>query len=269
MTQLRLTGIILLLMYAAFAVSSCEEILDADGLPYEEKLVIHGILFADSTNNLIQISRTLPLNVRFDTTVAYLKDAQGTISDGEKSYPLESIGYSGKYRAVGLIPARGTTYNLHVSWHGLNARATTQLPAAGIVDTALIAESEEDFGFDEYVITSKLKLPQSTSALIGVSPIGDASPYMEFDYRLYGETHAKDDGFVYTKTRTYKNNENTITGIWIRLHTFAPGYYEYVQSKNSDSFEELGNPAIVRWNVSGDAIGIFFGCTVSESTITF
>lgn len=269
MRHLNHLGFLLSLLCAAFAMSSCEEIVDADGLPYEEKLVIHGILFAESSSSLIQISRTLPVNVMFDTNQAYLKNATGAISDGERSYPLEYVGYSGKYRAVGLVPQSGKTYSLDVSWGSLSATASTVVPAVSHIDTAFATLEISNWGLEDYFVTTKMLLPPGCSTQIDVMIRTDGTPLYTQDYRLYGQSSAKEDGFVYTKTNLYRSNASDPTSIWIRHHTFSPGYYEYRQSRGSDDFEELGNPAVIRWNVEGDAIGIFFGCAIGETTITF
>ena len=269
MTPFRRQILLLLLILAGVAMSSCEEILDAEGLPYEEKLVIHGILFAESSSSVIQISRTLPLNIPFDTNQAFLATATGSISDGEKTYPLEYLGYSGKYRAAGLIPQSGRSYSLNVSSGEFTATATTTVPPVSKVDTAFITIESSRFGYEQYLVTCKMLLPEAASVQIQTMVKGDGTPIYTSDHRLYSENSSEDDGYLYTKTSLYKSEDQTITGVWVRHYTFAPGYYEYHQSRRGDDFEELGNPAVVRWNVAGDAIGIFFGCAIGESTINF
>lgn len=259
-----------LALLAILGLASCEEILDADGLPYEEKLVVHSILFADSVNT-IQITKTLPLNIPFDTNQAYLKDATGSISDGTTSYPLSYVGYGGKYVATGLKPQVGMQYELRVSWHDLKAQATTVIPQAAEIDSAWLQATFTPWGSEFVDLVELVKLPAGTSVRIGYGAIfdeifGGPSYTSGTGYGVF--RRADSSGLVQARmdlwTGSGLNDFNSFTA---KAYVFAPGYYEYFESKNTDSDETLGNPVMVKWNVSGDAIGIFFGCSIVEKKI--
>jgi hypothetical protein len=263
---------VVLAFFAACSLSSCEEIVDADGLPYEEKLVVHSILFADSSNNIVQISRTLPLNVVFDSNQAYIKDAAATISDGTSTFPLEYTGSGGKYRIVGLTPQAGNTYHLSIDWKQLHAKATTTIPIGGSIDSAWLASDtvEHDYIMDNLVAITTL--PEGSSMRLGYSSVRE-KPYLEMHNGIsYGAFRRKDDrGKTVAKLNLFftqsGSNLDGLKSFSARAFIFAPGYYEYTESKNAETDESLGNPVLIKWNVSGDAIGIFFGCKVIEKKL--
>jgi hypothetical protein len=250
----------------SFSLSSCEEIVDADGLPYEEKLVIHSILFADSTGNTVQISRTLPVNVPFDTNQAYLKDAVGSITDGETTYPLEYIGYGGRYRAKGLMAKAGKHYSLSVSWRDMSITASTEILAGGSIDSAWTTDDPTDYGYVERNIRMIVRLPNGASAITGyygvfIDPIYGGWTVQSNDYRLISKRDEKDDGRIYT-AQWLQRERTEFDTLTAKLHVFAPGYYEYSESRNRQNDEMPGNPTVIKWNVEGDGIGIFFGCNI-------
>ncbi len=265
---------LLLLVLAGLSISSCEEILDAEGLPYEEKLVIHGILFADSTTNTVQITRTLPLNIPFDSNEAYLANAVASISGGGFSYPLVYIGYGGKYRPVGLIPQRGMSYTLSVVWGKKHATATTIIPEAGTIDSAWTQEFKDpDYGWTYQNLYANVKVPEGYSVRFGYwrygyDPLGGDWETSNLNYGVYSDRSADEFGTVLMRsTIAVPNGNDHEYTLLARAYFFAPGYYEYFESRNADVDVNLGNPALVKWNVQGDAIGIFFGCTVVERKV--
>jgi hypothetical protein len=248
--------------------------LDAEGLPYEEKLVIHSILFADSANNTIQITRTLPLNVPFDSNQAYLRDAVASITGGGETFPLEYIGYGGKYRAVGLIPQRGTSYTLDVSWNGKHAIASTLIPQSVGIDSAWVQSFyDPNYDWTYQNLYAQISLPAGHAVrfgyrMWGYDPMRGDWENTNVNYGVYSDRSADDQGKILMRSSigvSYDNDHDY--EIAARAFIFAPGYYEYFESRNADYDETLGNPALVKWNVQGEAIGIFFGCTVLETMV--
>src|SRR5688572_15570728 len=163
----------LLFALTANTLISCEEIVDAEGLPYEEKLVIHSILYADSTNNVVRISRTLPVDILFDTDRANIKDATGEVSDGMTTYPLEYLGFGGQYRIKGLIPRKDAQYSLSVNWGDLHANASTVIPSGGSIDTSWVATQNFGDDFHQIDLFTRIQIPDNNSALLEFSAEGD------------------------------------------------------------------------------------------------
>jgi hypothetical protein len=247
-------------------LASCEEIVDPEGLPYEEKLVIHSILFADSSNNEVRISRTLPLNVRFDSNQAFLRDAVGSISDGSTSYPLEYTGKADIFKVKGFIPDRGKEYTLEVSWRGLTARATTRIPAGASIDSLYLRRDTVYETFRSMTLMTVCSIPHPYSASFGILAIGEELLSASWSYRQHDRRDALTDGKVYVPLHlSLPTSRSDVDSVVTLAYVMSEGYRDYYDSRSNGS-DEFGNPVPVRWNVEGDAIGIFFGCEVIGKT---
>jgi len=257
----------LILIAAVFVsgmLASCEEIVDAEGLPYEEKLVIHSILYADSAHNYVRISRTLPVNETFDTSRAYIRDASGSINDGTVSFPLEYIGAGGVYRVTGLRPVPGRDYHLNVSWNGLNATASTSIPTGVSLDSISLVEDTLYEGMRQFRVMTIATLPAPYSASFEVFALSDDWVNGSWTNRLYDHRDAENDGKLYVRENLYQSRgDGDVERLVALAYFMAPGYKEYYETGGGRS-DEFGNPVPVRWNVEGDAIGICFGCTKVE-----
>lgn len=250
---------------ATLPFASCEEIVDAEGLPYDEKLVIHSIIYADSAYNYVRISRTLPVNVPFDTNQAYIRDAVGSITDGSQSFPLEYAGARGTYRVVGLRPVPGKSYNLTVSWKDLTARASTSIPIGVSIDSVYIAQDTVEENLRRISIMTVSTLPSPYSGSFEAFVLGDDDWALgSWSNRLHDYRDAEKDGKVYVRETIYESRgSDKIDKVFAFAYFMAPGYKEYFETSSGHT-DDFGNPVPVRWNVEGDAIGIFFGCTKIE-----
>jgi hypothetical protein len=262
---------LLVMLVFLITVSACEEIVDPEGLPYEEKLVVHAILFADSTNNAIQITRTLPLNMPFDTSAAYLKDVVGSVTDGDVTYPLEYLGYGGFYAAKGLVPRVGRTYHFHARWNAHNAQAAMTMPEASIKN-AWFEVTQREFGTAE-LITASILISPGASFYFGYEASGPDPELGRWHsitkgYDLFHDRLRDAEGSIIAKRLIFSGHElGTIDSLSAQAFVFSPGYADYYDSRHNDVDENLGNPALIRWNVEGDAIGIFFGCKVVSAEV--
>jgi hypothetical protein len=247
--------------------TSCEEVLDVEGLPYEDKLVIHGFLYADSTNTLIRITRTLPLDAPYDTTQGFIRDAVGSITSNGEIYPLEYVGHGGIYRPVGLIPQVGKSYHLTLDWQGRHATATTMIPRAGTVDSVWYTLNEIEYGY-RIVYSIRMRGEQGTSI---ESEVNAQGRYVSGGSFYYGGSRElvrvkSSDEPVTTVGNFYFGYYETaiIDSAVVDLYSYAPDYFEYAESRNGEGDIVSGSPAPVRWNVKGDAIGVFFGANKSR-----
>jgi hypothetical protein len=123
----------------ALFTASCATttITDPVELPYEEKIVIRGILTAGEPVRDVFISRTVPVLAPQKPEEFWVKDAEASITSDGKSFPLKLQEFDPKqtvqrtfYAASGLIAEAGKTYTLTVRWHGKTATATTRVPNA-------------------------------------------------------------------------------------------------------------------------------------------
>jgi hypothetical protein len=122
---------------SALILSSCATttVTDPVELPYEEKIVIRGILTAGEPVRDVFISRTVPVLAPQKPEEFWVKDAEASITSDGKSYTLTLQEFDPKqtvqrtfYAASGLIAEAGKTYTLTVRWHGKTATATTRVP---------------------------------------------------------------------------------------------------------------------------------------------
>jgi hypothetical protein len=264
-------GALILTIFLA-GLCSCEEITDTNELPFEERLVISGVLRPDLDENVVQITKTLPLNVPFDTNIAFLRDASGLVSSEGVDYPLEYIGYSGYYRIKGIKPAIGNSYRLDVSWKHLHAFAETSVPSPSAVDSVSYKEVRDEFDNDkEYEFTIWARVPYGESARIGVDiPIEDTTLPDWFRNSSPYYLHRGSNEQVVVRSRLGHFFEQEYETFYVGLYTYAPGFYEYAETRYSDPddpFSSSGAPT--QWNIQGDGIGGFFGSVYSVYSYDF
>jgi hypothetical protein len=108
-------NILLLFSSITCFLNSCEETVSNIELPYEEKLVIRGILTAGDTINNIAVTRTLPPLEEATYENSLVSDAVLEISEdfeGEtKIYKLNFLS-TYKYGLNNLIAKEGANYTL-------------------------------------------------------------------------------------------------------------------------------------------------------------
>jgi hypothetical protein len=268
MRIMRTYNIVIMILLSSLAVSSCEEILDADGLPYEEKLVIHGIIMADSGFVSVDISRTLPLNIPFDTAQAFIKDAHATISDGTTTYDLKHSSSLSGYYASGWAPREGATYTLDVDWHGLHTHASTTIPQGGSIDTCWVETVETPWGGVIRQLVAVAHLPEGCSMqLESFANLTDTNSFPSWSHGDQVFRSKDPQGPTTARLNLSLDVSDSIRDLTAIVRIFAPGYYEYRQSRETDIDANLGNPVLVRWNVTGDGIGVFFGCKRINYTV--
>ena len=119
--------ILLLLALLLCYLNGCEEIVEGETLPYEEKLVVRGVLtplFMNESMSSLKVTRTLPVLEVYSPEKAEVKDAEVFVEiDGVKhtfhysaSSQIENSDYwLGNAHEV-IQP--GKTYKLAVSWKG-------------------------------------------------------------------------------------------------------------------------------------------------------
>lgn len=235
--------------------------------------MINGMLYADKDDNVIQITRTMPLNEVFDTNTAFLPDAEGSIISNGITYPLEYIGYSGLYRPVGLRPKLGDTYTLNVRWRHMIAEAATRVPTSGKIDTIFFTEEFNPFGFKRYLVTARGIFDHDVSARPEIEIFTHYTDRPNTSSRHYTyptlQNARKDGSPTLFKSDFYFWNEDQMIfdSVKTTFYTYASGYYEYYHSRRSEGDEiPGGSPTPVKWNVTGQAIGIFFGAAVDSTT---
>lgn len=136
-------------MISLILLPACEEVMEVDDLPFEERLVIRGVLQAGDTVSTIYVGRTLPYRepVYFEYTSSYdasswVKNATVSIACDGISYPIHYVA-KGNYANDSLIVQTGKAYALTVEWQGKRVEAQTVVPSDPELDTAYIASRTE------------------------------------------------------------------------------------------------------------------------------
>ncbi|MBM4150816.1 MAG: DUF4249 family protein [Ignavibacteria bacterium] len=210
---------IILILFLALMLTSCEQVVDLGSLPHEEKLFIEGVL---SPNEDIEIcvSRTLPPldtsgifpNGDIDSLATRVSDMTGTITVDGEVYALKHIGF-GRYRIFNssnqpIKGKPGSSYMLFGKWKDAEISASTKIPLEptsrfirAIIDTQrrmlswggeyvkVLIETESMLPLDE---TWSLSITVRNAMNFEVKEFFDQDPsmiqdssFIDFGYRKY------------------------------------------------------------------------------------
>lgn len=263
-------SLLVVLLVVSAALTGCEEIVGTDGLPYEERLIVHGVIVADSLTR-VMISRTVPLNSGADTNDAFLSDVTGHISDGTTSYPLRYLGYGSFYTAEGLRPRIGQEYHLTANWNGREARATTRMPAPITIDSAYVHVRPDSSSQAEVKVRApELGSVQHNRSLIYfLDSSGDTVNAL-----LHSGSGIQDrndaDSVGQLTFYGFRGISSAKTIEEMRIYSFDEPYLSYYESRFRDDIDFFtGQPGNINWNVTGDALGIFVGATITTVTVRY
>ncbi|MEY3311484.1 MAG: hypothetical protein RL348_817, partial [Bacteroidota bacterium] len=186
-----------------FVLSGCEQTVAVGELPFEEKIMVQGILKADSIIEIV-CSKTVPV---LDTQNLYTIDSinnristlQGTISIDGISYPLIHMN-NGRYRIFdaqqqSIKGKIGSIYLLNASWNDKIIYAQTQIPIAKkptILGINIDTTRSSVYGYQDYirVFISLSYQPENQEAIVHtINTISafDNSFYNEIDTVNYKE----------------------------------------------------------------------------------
>lgn len=120
-----------------FALASCEETVDVGELPYEELIVVNGIIQVGLDID-IGISKTLPPLTsgeswqQTEREKYYITDATGYVVSNQDTFTLRHVGFDRyiAYKRNGETAKveSGKNYSLHVFWKGKHCWSSTSVP---------------------------------------------------------------------------------------------------------------------------------------------
>jgi hypothetical protein len=264
----------------AWCAWSCAQ---APELPYEEKLVIRGLLEAGQNAVDIQISRTIPPLDEFSYEKIFIGDAEARISVDGATYLLElqartstaaNVPYRSLYRAPGLRIEPGKTYRIDVEWRGLRAWAETRVPLFPAVDSAAIRYAITptvqngapalDTAFETFAF---VRARASELLRVGTT-IHDPSNGRQLSSRGYGDAiFITQDGFVSATSNIWRlpGAAAALLGgqaeTRVNVEAYDGAFYRYYQTRTRSGQLGLFSPGgpNIEWNVQGDGIGEFAG----------
>lgn len=273
---MKIIGIISLILLPA-----CEEVMEVDDLPFEERLVIRGVLQAGDTVRTIYVGRTLPY--REDAYVAYnsseevpdwVKNATVSIVCDGRSYSLHYVA-KGNYANDSLIIQTAKAYALTVQWQGKRVEAQTVVPLEPELDTAYVASKTQidvarsQNAWFEYKVKGIVKAETQGAAIsAGFSYYIYVTRYdttitivgSPFSYNVY-DTRDFSGVMEFGATATSQDGQHFA----ITVQNFDQPYFRYFKTAGNELNSTTGGYAPVAWNVTGDGIGMFIGASRSVS----
>jgi Domain of unknown function (DUF4249) len=259
-----------LLLLTATCALGCEEIVENPELPYVEKLVVGAILENGATEVVVYFSRTQPLSQSYVSENAELYNVVGRVVANGLSFPLEHIG-QGIYSTSGLTVQSGIEYELFAEWNGKRAYARTRVPYPVNVEAAKYACPPGQYTF----CLESVVLPREHEVY------GQTWEVQKSDGRIerggvFGTVLRKLDAGPDGRIILSDSYDHMPLGqgdiVYTRVHAFDEPYYDYfisngdlVNGGEDDFF--LSSGTFVNWNVTGDAIGMFIGKTVTRRKV--
>ena len=280
-----------------FFLGGCEQTVNIAELPFEEKIMVEGILKADSIIEIV-FSKTVPVldtqNLyTIDTVNNRITSLQGTISIDGISYSLIHIN-NGRYRIFdaqqqSIKGKIGSIYLLNASWNNKIIYALTQIPIAkkptilGInIDTTRLSV----YGYQDYirVFISLSYHPEDQEAIVHtintISPF-DNSIYNEIDTVNYKEFNYPQyfPPYYFTKKEIphissfyiwlYAPSSITISEALsmyadskIITKHYDKAMKEYIDTQYfGDNLGGIfgGGGTGIHWNIKGQGLGLFIG----------
>ena len=278
-------------------LSGCEQTVTVGELPFEEKIMVEGILKADSIIEIV-FSKTVPVldtqNIyTIDTVSNRITTLQGTIAIDGISYPLIHMN-NGRYRIFdaqqqSIKGKIGSIYLLNASWNNKIIYAQTQIPIAKkptILGINIDTTRSSVYGYQDYirVFISLSYQPEDQEAIVHtintISPF-DNSIYNEIDTVNYKEFNYPQYFPPYYFTKKEIPHISSFftwlyipTGITISeaLSMYADSkiitkHYdkamkEYIDTQYfGDNLGGIfgGGGTGIHWNIKGQGLGLFIG----------
>jgi hypothetical protein len=278
-------------------LGGCEQTVNTGELPFEEKIMVDGIVKADSIIEIV-FSKTVPVLdpqslYTIDTVNNRITTLQGTIAIDGISYPLIHI-KNGRYRIFDsqqqtIKGTIGSIYILNASWNGKNIHAQTQIPVAkkpDIIRIKLDSVRSSLYDYQDYirVFISLSYNPQDQEAAIHT-----VHTISSFDRSIYNEIDT-----VHYKEFTYpqyfppyyftKKEIPHISSFYIWLYApssisiaealslyseskiitkhYDKAMKEYIDTQYyGDNLGGIfgGGGTGIHWNIKGQGLGLFIG----------
>ena len=279
---MRNTLIILLLAFAG-----CQTLTNTNDLPYEDLIVVKGMVQSGQPVQNIYFTHTLPLNVTYSASQAILTDVSGHITVDGKQYPLQYAD-SGLYSCPSLIGESGKTYILDADWNGKHVHSETTIPQPVQIDSLLVTDVQIDSGKSPDPSRKFYTIAGNLLVLIEAKPGGAYALTYSAQSGITGDT----TWFIGGPGIVVNDPTPNAVSLWLSyngvsnsgdslsyinkplkaiVYSYDPHYYDFITSYNpNQSFDIFSSGGInPNWNVTGDGFGIFIGVSVSEKAFEF
>lgn len=259
--------LLLFTVFTLLLIQGCkQEITVVNDLTYTEKLVVRALLIAGQPIK-VYLTKTLPLSGSYNPDDFNVKDASASIVNENKKYSL-TYSDSGYYISPGLNASNGETYYLTTNWNGKQSTSQTTVPFSTQYQNASLMT--EVNGTDTTYFLQCMLTP-GTGAVYGVTwVIINADSVFRLEDTVIPELMREQDknllNLLVLKTRNIPNDLITKwrRSLFIRVFAFDSQYYNFFLTQNANvATTNIFNQSNInlRWNVKGDAIGMFIGET--------
>ncbi len=262
---------ILTILFFSIILFSCVEVIENPNLPFEERIVVYGILEPNVPLELF-INKTIPALTEYPS-FSILRDANVQIESEGRIYVLyvkDSVYpniVESFFTSDELIIQEGKTYNLTVNWRGKTVKSTTHIPPKPIATSVWNSDtSNSDLAFMQAFRTNISAKNVPNGIIMGIladkdtiKPFNDLffidNPYELMDYNL------SQDSTIISFSRGFDDPfYNSYP--YARLIAFDPAfllYYRTLDGRNNNDGIFGGGGRNPIWNVTGDGLGLFLG----------
>lgn len=242
----------------------CESEIVENDISYSERMVVRGLLEAGKPIQ-VYFGRTLPLQEAFDSSKANLQNVVALIQNKNRIDTLVYT-YGGIYQTKNMIAQNGEKYLLFAEWNGRTISAETTVPfttsfQAGRLDT-LIQNNDTTFFIRGFLT------PRVGAVYGGTWSVISSNPSYVLEDSVLNELQREEDkdllGNLIIKTRPIPKEivRQWRNSLFIRIHAFDENFYNFflTQDSNNATNNIFSSSGInLRWNIKGDAIGMFIG----------
>ncbi len=257
---------------------SCEETVQNPDLPYEEQLVISGLLAYNQSNPTFKISKTLHPLETFNYDKAIIKDAIAYLNDGENQYPLIYDSTNQNYYAENFKPEIGKSYTLTVKWKDKIATGFTYIPDTCKFEKfeyTITENIQSNNGYKEYTYNLKIYafiIPDSetvyTTTIESLYYTNDAIQCLRYEDRdKNGKLKLLIINEIFWSETKISNDEikelikNKISNANVKIISWHPDYYKYFQTRfegQMDDFIFGTSGKNIQGNIK-NGIGFYYG----------
>lgn len=261
----------------ALFISSCETEVTGVNLPYEETIVVYGVLTAGELSDGIYLARTVPPLQTPTTENSKITDAEVVIKHNDKPITLV-YDHTLFYKTTEpIVPQYGDTFQLEIKWKGKTYTSQTYIPqkynSENIQFTYNIKKDRFNAGSFMVNLNTRCNGNTDDTYLIGeayIGRLGDNDTSLYYQNAFKGSSIAKPNlvqnvSTIYTEDTTYTNIINIINSelkYFSVLELLDIQYYNFFITRyNGDGFSSIfgtsGNN--IQGNISNRGLGLFIG----------
>ncbi len=251
-------------LFIILNLNCSDNVLETDSLPFKERLVVRALLEAGKPIS-VYAGRTLKIGETFTPDNAFLSDAVVSVTHKNVVKNLTHTA-NGNYTSNGFNASNGEVYYLSVKWKGIESEAATRVPfTAPYQNVKLVTEitgSDTSFYFETLLTPRPDAVYGATWSIFRASDTTRIEDTVVNNLARYSDKNLS--GLLKIRTRNLSKElvDEYRDNLFIRIHAFDEQFYNFfiTQNANNASTNIFSISGInLRWNVSGDAIGMFIG----------